>query len=69
MAGSNSTERDRKPFGENVEGLSFFGNESYAVELPVQTDNFQQLTFFGNRPLKTARLVTLLGGEPVLVWR
>jgi hypothetical protein len=36
----------KKPFGKNVEGLSYFREESCAVELAVQTHNFEDSTFF-----------------------
>ncbi len=35
----------KKPFGENVEGLSHFSDESCAVERAVQTHNIEQPTF------------------------
>jgi hypothetical protein len=34
----------KKPFGENVEGLSHFRDESCAVEPAVQTDDFEDST-------------------------
>ena len=48
--GSNplpSTIWNRKPFGENVEGLSYCGAKSYVVESAVQPDDFKDLTFLG----------------------
>jgi len=35
------TFREIKPFGEHVEGLSHCGNETYAIEAAVQTDDFE----------------------------
>src|SRR5690606_2039046 len=43
-----------EPFGENVEGLSYCGYKTYAVERPVQTDDFEDATFggvVGRKPL------------------
>jgi hypothetical protein len=34
----------KKPFGENVEGLSHFMDKSCAVEPAVQTDDFEDST-------------------------
>ena len=31
----------KKPFGENVEGLSHYWAKSYVIETPVQTDDFE----------------------------
>ena len=48
VAGSNPvapTSFQNKPFGEYVEGLSHFRAKGYAVELEVQTDDFENLTF------------------------
>jgi hypothetical protein len=48
-----------EPFGENVEGLSHLWDESYAVERPVQTDDFQKQTLFGDirrKPFARQRL-------------
>ena len=39
------TSFQNKPFGEYVEGLSHFRAKGYAVELEVQTDDFENLTF------------------------
>ena len=36
----------KKPFGKNVEGLSYFRDESYAVELAVQTHEFEDSTLY-----------------------
>ena len=33
-----------KPFGHEVEGLSHFRDKTYAVERPVQTDDFEDST-------------------------
>jgi hypothetical protein len=33
-----------KPFGQNVEGLSYFRDESCAVEPAVQTEDFEDST-------------------------
>jgi hypothetical protein len=44
----SSTFLDNAPFGENVEGLSYFRDESYVDESKVQTDDFEQLTFCAN---------------------
>ena len=44
---------DKKPFGENVEGLSHCGDKSYVVETAVQTDDFEDSTFcvvIGRKP-------------------
>ena len=38
---------EMKPFGENVEGLSHCGDESYVVEPQVQTDDFEDTTLGG----------------------
>ena len=55
VAGSNPvvpTERDRKPFGEHVEGLSHLGTQTCAVEPAVQTDDFEHWRFaeIGGKP-------------------
>jgi hypothetical protein len=47
-AGSNQvapTFFRKKPFGENVEGLSQFSDQCCAVERAVQTHDFEQSTF------------------------
>jgi hypothetical protein len=33
-----------EPFGGSVEGLSHYGDESYAVQPAVQTDDFEDST-------------------------
>ena len=48
VAGSNPVApiiRGNGPFGEDVEGLSYCGDKTYAFEPKVQTDDFEQLTF------------------------
>jgi len=45
-----------EPFGENVEGLSHFGDESCAVERAVQTHDFEDST-----------LCIVVGGKPLLL--
>ena len=47
-----------EPFGENVEGLSHCGGESYAIEYAVQKHDFEQTTLFG-----------VVGGKPLLPYR
>ena len=42
-----STIRDKKPFDENVEGLSYLRDESCVVELAVQKNDFEDSTFRG----------------------
>ena len=42
-----STLRDKKPFGEHVEGLSYLRDESCVVELAVQKHDFEDSTFRG----------------------
>src|SRR5258705_13531959 len=37
----------KQPFGQQVEGLSHFKYETYAVERQVQTEHFEHLTLFG----------------------
>src|SRR4051812_42424574 len=34
----------KQPFGQQVEGLSHFKDKTYAIELEVQTDHFEQST-------------------------
>ena len=49
----------KKPFGKNVEGLSYFRNESCAAERAVQTHDFEDSTLciaIGGKPLLTKRL-------------
>ena len=44
VAGSNPVTpiiRGNGPFGENVEGLSYCGNETYTLEPKVQTHDFE----------------------------
>jgi hypothetical protein len=41
------TGRDKKPFGENVEGLSYCGAKGCVVEAAVQKDNFHESTLGG----------------------
>ena len=48
----------KKPFGQNVEGLSYFRDESYAVERAVQTHDFEDST-----------LCVVIGGKPLLAKR
>ena len=42
-----STIRNRKPFGEYVEGLSYCGAKTCFDEAAVQPDDFEDLTFLG----------------------
>lgn len=44
-----------KPFGQQAEGLSHFGDETYAIERAVQTEDFEDSTFFD-----------VVSGKPVL---
>ena len=43
----SSTFRDKKPFDDNVEGLSYLWAETSVDESAVQPDDFEDLTFFG----------------------
>ena len=43
----SSTFRNKKPFDENVEGLSYLRDESCVVELAVQKNDFEDSTFRG----------------------
>ena len=48
VAGSNPvapTILRNEPFGENVEGLSHCGDETYVIESAVQKDDFEDSTF------------------------
>jgi len=47
-----------EPFGQNVEGLSYFRDKSYAVECAVQTHDFEDPT-----------LCVVVGGKPLLAKR
>ena len=52
-------QRDRKPFGEHVKGLSCFVAKVYAIEFEVQKHDFQYLTLGGEvgcKPLLDRRL-------------
>jgi hypothetical protein len=42
----SSTLVNKKPFGEHVEGLSYCGVKSYAIERGVLPDDFENSTFF-----------------------
>jgi hypothetical protein len=51
----------KKPFGKNVEGLSYFRDESYAGDLAVQTHDLEDSTLcvvIGGKPLLAKRLRT-----------
>jgi hypothetical protein len=67
VAGSNPvtpTRRDKKPFGENVEGLSYCGDESCVIKAAVQKDDFEDPTFCG---VIGGRAADLAGsGHPVV---
>jgi hypothetical protein len=48
-----------KPFGKNVEGLSYKRDKVYAIEMAVQTDDFEDSPLgivIGCKPLAAKRL-------------
>jgi len=53
------------PFDEAVEGLSYFGDKSCVVEAKVQTDDFQDSTFF--RVVSTTTASIRSNSSPVVV--
>src|SRR6516164_2157368 len=60
----------KKPFGKNVEGLSYFRDESYPVELAVQTHDFQDsklYCFCGLASKKSFTIGTMTGMRSISV--
>jgi hypothetical protein len=57
------------PFGESVEGLSYFRNKSYAVEAAVQKDGGCRRVSFGRRHKSLVQRRFWQFNQPPLVYR